>query len=88
MSEIDRRTLIRSIIPGAVITAVGVTALASAGLSLTSTTAEALPVAKLNAAGPTNLVEEAQYIVVRGRRRRRRRWYRRRCYWRRGRRYC
>ena len=77
MSEIDRRTLIRSFIPGAVVTAVGVTTLASVGLSLTSTSAEALPVAKLNVAEANTQVEEA-HVVIRRRRRRRRRWYRRR----------
>ena len=85
MAGIDRRTLLRDILPGAVVTAVGVTAMASIGLSLVPpNTAEALLVDKLNALKTTDLVEKAQVVVVGPRRRRRRRV----CWWSRGRRVC
>jgi hypothetical protein len=85
MAGIDRRTLLRNILPGAVVTAVGVTAIATVGLSLVPpNAAQALPVDKLNALKTTDLVEKAQVVVV-GPRRRRRRWT---CWWYRGRRRC
>jgi hypothetical protein len=83
MTGISRRTLLRDIFPGAVVTVVGVTAIAAAGVSLVPKAAEALPVTAdgLNALKPTtDLIEKAQW-----RRGRRRRWV---CWWHRGRRVC
>jgi hypothetical protein len=86
MTAIDRRTLLRKTLPGAVVTVCGVTALATAGSGLLAPNAAmALPVDKLNARGTTDLLQEAQVVVVRPYRRRRRRWV---CWWRGGRRVC
>jgi hypothetical protein len=74
MTLIDRRAMLKEILPGAVVTAVGVAALGSV---VRPTVAEAFPsiVSKLDGQMP---VEQIQW-------RRRRRWV---CWWRRGRRIC
>jgi len=91
MTAIDRRTLLRTVLPGALAT-VGI---ATIGLTLAPKVAEAVPLAadKTNAAKTLDPVEKAQVVVVGPRRRRHwdRRWRRRRrrvCWWRRGRRVC
>lgn len=87
MAAIDRRSLLRDILPGAIVTAAGVTAIAGIGLSLApQNVAEAAPLSmdKINAVRAGSPVEKAQVVVV-GPRRRRRRWV---CWWRRGRRVC
>jgi hypothetical protein len=89
MTAIDRRTLLRTILPGALAT-VGI---ATIGLTLAPKAAEAVPLAadKLGAAKTLDPVEKAQVVVVDPRGRRRRHWHRRRrrvCWWRRGRRVC
>jgi hypothetical protein len=94
MTAIDRRTLLRTILPGALAT-VGI---ATIGLTLAPKAAEAVPLAvdKLGAAKTLDPVEKAQVVVVdkkhRGPRRRRRDFHRRRrrrdCFWRRGRKVC
>jgi hypothetical protein len=87
MTAIDRRTLLRDILPGALVTAAGLTAVAAAGLSVVpSGPAEAMPltVDKIKALRTVEVAEKAQVVVV-GPRRRRRRWV---CWWRRGRRVC
>jgi hypothetical protein len=78
MTEIDRRSILRGILSGAAVAAVGFT--------LMPDEAEAVPLA-MDKTGPAevdDLVEKAQVVVVRPRRRRRRQV----CYWRRGRRVC
>lgn len=88
MATIDRRTLLRDILPGAVVTAAGMTAIGSVGLSLVpSSAAQAAPLTmdKINALRTGEPAEKAQVVVVGPRRRRRRRWV---CWWRRGRRVC
>jgi hypothetical protein len=85
MAVIDRRTLLRDILPGALATA----GLVSAGVALMPKVAEAVPLAvdKTGAAKTLDPVEKAQVVVVHPRRRRRR--HRRQvCHWRRGRRVC
>jgi hypothetical protein len=89
MAAIDRRTLLRDILPGAVVVAVGVT---TAGFVFMPKVADAVPLAmdKANALKVDGLAEKAQVVVV-GPRRRRRRWRGGRrwvCWWRRGRRVC
>lgn len=84
MPAIDRRFLLKQILPGA-IAAAGV---ASVGLSFVPRPAEAIPVAsdKTNLLKIPEPAEKAQVVVVGPRRRRRgRRWV---CWWRRGRRVC
>ena len=94
MAAIDRRTLLRNILPGAVVTIAGV---ATIGVAIAPTAVEAMPLA----AGKTipliadddDLLHEAQVVVVGPRRgpwrrpwrRRGRRWV---CWWSRGRRVC
>lgn len=89
MVTIDRRSLLREILPGAVVTAAGVTAIATIGLSLApQNVAQAAPLTmdKINALMAGERAEKAQVVVVGPRRRsRRRRWV---CWWRRGRRVC
>lgn len=93
MAAIDRRTLLREFLPGAIVTAAGVTAIATVGLSLLPpSTAEAMPLTidKINALKAEDLVEKAQVVIVgpghrRRHRRRHRRWV---CWWHRGRRVC
>jgi hypothetical protein len=85
MAAIDRRRLLRDILPGAV----AVAAVATVGLTLIPQAAEALPLAndKAPALRDRDIAEKAQVVVVGPRRRgwRRRRWV---CWWRRGRRVC
>jgi hypothetical protein len=77
MKEIDRRSLLRASLCGAVAAAVG--------SSLVLSDAEAAPLSVNNLANQTKrIVEDAQVVVV-GPRRRHRRWH---CWWRRGRRIC
>ena len=85
MTAIDRRTLLKDLLPGALATA----GIVSAGLALMPKVAEAVPLAvdKTGAAKTVDPVEKAQVVVVHPRRRRRR--HRRQvCSWRRGRRVC
>jgi hypothetical protein len=78
MNEMDRRTVVRGILSGAAVVALGLTVMPKA--------VEAVPLAmNKNAFGPPSggtdsLIEKAQVVV-----RRRRRWV---CWWRRGRRVC
>jgi hypothetical protein len=79
MNEVDRRTVVRGILSGAAVVALGLTVMPKA--------VEAVPLAmNKNAFGPPSggktdsLIEQAQVVV-----RRRRRWV---CWWRRGRRVC
>ena len=79
MNEMDRRTVVRGILSGAAVVALGLTVMPKA--------VEAVPLAmNKNALGPPSggktdsLIEKAQVVV-----RRRRRWV---CWWRRGRRVC
>jgi hypothetical protein len=74
MAAIDRRALLRDILPGA---AVATVAVATAGWAVTPKVAEAVPLAPLNTGAATfnDLVEKAQW--------RRRRWV---CWWSRSRR--
>jgi hypothetical protein len=84
MTAIDRRAVLRDILPGA-LAAIGA---AAVGLAITSEAAESMPIAAgdlLNAAKAEDLVANAQVVVVNPRRRRRRR---RVCFWRGGRRVC
>jgi hypothetical protein len=82
MNDMDRRTIVRGILGGA--------AVAALGLTLMPKAVEALPLAmNKNAFAPAiglgrtdSLIEKAQVVV---RRPRRRRWV---CWWRRGRRVC
>lgn len=89
MAAIDRRTLLRDILPGAVVLAAGVT---TAGFVFMPNVAEAVPLAidKANAREVGELAEKAQVVVVgpRHRRRHRRRGRRWVCWWSRGRRVC
>jgi hypothetical protein len=82
MAAIDRRTLLRTLLPGAV-AAAGV---ATIGFSMMPSPAEAIPLTidKINALKDKKVAEDAQVVIV-GPRRRRRRWV---CWWRRGRRVC
>ena len=82
MAAIDRRTLLRTLLPGAV-AAAGV---ATLGLSMMPSPADAIPLTidKINALKDEKVAEDAQVVIV-GPRRRRRRWV---CWWRRGRRVC
>ena len=90
MTAVDRRTVLRSILPGAVVAVAGV-----AAIGLTVNSAEALPLAagKINPLKDLpdeSLIEKAQVVIVDPWRRRRRwrggrRWV---CWWRRGRRVC
>ena len=90
MAAIDRRTLLRDILPGAVVLAAGVT---TVGFAVMPKVVEAMPLAidKTNALKGHDLAEKAQVVVVGPRRRgwrggrRGRRWV---CWWRRGRRVC
>jgi hypothetical protein len=83
MTALDRRTVLRNILPGALAT-VGI---AAVGLTIMPKVAEAIPLAadKTGAAKTVDPVEKAQVVVVHPRRRRRRRQV---CSWRRGRRVC
>ncbi len=88
MAAIDRRTLLRDLLPGAVVTVAGVTAIGGIGLSLVpSNAAQAAPITidKINALRAGEIADKAQVVVVGPRRRRRRRWV---CWWQRGRRVC
>jgi hypothetical protein len=90
MAAIDRRSLLRDVLPGAIVTVAGVTAIAGIGLSLApQNVAEAAPLTmdKINALRGGEQAEKAQVVIVGPRRRRwrRRRWV---CWWRRGRRVC
>jgi len=90
VAAIDRRKLLRDVLPGAVVTIAGV---ATIGLAIAPTAVEAMPLA----AGKTipltadedDLLHDAQVVVVGPRRRpwrrRGRRWV---CWWSRGRRVC
>jgi hypothetical protein len=87
MAAIDRRTLLREVLPGAVVVAVGVT---TAGFVFMPKVADAVPLAmdKANALKVDPFAEKAQFVVGPRRRRWRRggrRWV---CWWRRGRRVC
>ena len=95
MSVIDRRTLLRTILPGAAVTAVGVTALASGGARVLIPAAEAMPLAldKTKPLEPLDVDELFQQAQWGPPPRRRYRRYRRRvrrwtCWWYRGRRRC
>jgi hypothetical protein len=91
MTEIDRRTVLKTVLGGGVIAA-------AAGVAVTPKVAEAIPFVAAKANPLTNdeigpvepeelaedLVEKAQVVVVGPRRRRRGRH----CFWRRGRRVC
>jgi hypothetical protein len=81
MPALDRRTLIKNMLPGAVVTAAGVTAWSYV---LNPTVAEALsiPQKKIDAETGVDFVQKAQVVVVRRPRRRRV------CWWHRGRRIC
>jgi hypothetical protein len=81
MPALDRRTLIKNMLPGAVATAAGVTALSYV---LNPTVAEALsiPQKKIDAGTGVDFVQKTQVVVVRRPRRRRV------CWWHRGRRIC
>jgi hypothetical protein len=89
MTSIDRRTLLRHILPGAAVTAAGIAAIAAGGTSALMPQAEAMPLAidKTSPLSVDELFQKAQVVVVRprGRRVRRRRWQ---CWWYRGRRRC
>ena len=90
MAAIDRRTLLRDILPGAVVLAAGVT---TVGFAVMPKVAEAIPLVidKTNALRGDHLAEKAQVVVVGPRRRhwrRNRRGQRWVCWWRRGRRVC
>jgi hypothetical protein len=90
MVAVDRRSLLRSVLPGAIVTVASVTAIAGIGMSLVpQNTADAAPLTmdKINALRGGEAVEKAQVVIVGPRRprRRRRRWV---CWWRRGRRVC
>jgi hypothetical protein len=93
-TDIDRRTMLRGFLTGAIVAAAGAT---TVGVTLMPEAAEAMPLANLRPLTPDDLVQKAQVIVVRPRRYRygwsQPRWYRRRrrrwvCWWRRGRRVC
>jgi hypothetical protein len=81
MAAIDRRTLLGTLLPGAV-AAAGV---ATVGLAMMPSPAEAIPLTidKINALKDAKVAEDAQVVIVGPRRRRR--WV---CWWRRGRRVC
>jgi hypothetical protein len=81
MPALDRRTLIKNMLPGAVVTAAGVTAWSYV---LNPTVAEALsiPQKKIDAGTGVDFVQKTQVVVVRRPRRRRV------CWWHRGRRIC
>jgi hypothetical protein len=84
MTAIDRRAMLRDILPGALVATVGV---AAVGLTITPEAAESMPIEAgdlLNTEKAEDLDARAQVVVVGGRRRRRRRV----CFWRRGRRVC
>jgi hypothetical protein len=81
MATIDRRTILKDLLPGALVAAAGVSAV---GYLAEPTVAEALPSVVQRTDWPA-FVEEVQVVVVNPRRRRRRRWV---CRWRRGRRVC
>lgn len=78
MSKIDRRTLLRGLVCGATVAAVGVAAMPRLAASAP------IGAAKAGAAAPESLAKDAQVVIVNPRRRRRR--YR--CRWYRGRRVC
>lgn len=84
MVAIDRRALLRDVLPGALVVAAGIT---TVGVSLLPKAAEAMPLAtdKTNALKIGDRAEKAQVVVVGPRRRRGRRWV---CWWHRGRRVC
>jgi hypothetical protein len=104
MAAINRRTLLASILPGAVATAAGVTALTAAGANLASAAdailPDTMPPLTLDEIDALKVGEGAEAAGLemssqhwRWRRRHwygRRRWRRRRwvCWWRRGRRVC
>jgi hypothetical protein len=103
MAAIDRRTLLATILPGAVATAAGVTAITAAGVNLASAAEAILPdtmppltldkIDALKAGEPAEaagLEMSSQYWRRRRYWRAHRRWRRRRwvCWWRRGRRVC
>jgi hypothetical protein len=83
---IDRRSLMRSILGGAAVAAVG----GATAVTLISDAVEAAPLVldKSLPAKTDDLVREAQVVVTGPRRRRWRRRRRRVCWWRRGRRVC
>ncbi len=67
MSAISRRTLIRQILPGAVVTATGVAAVAAGGMSVVlPNTADAMPLAidKTNPLNIDELFQKTQAVVV------------------------
>jgi hypothetical protein len=81
MRTLDRRTLIKNILPSALVTVAGTTAWS---YLLKPTVAEALsiPQNKINAEPGFDFVQKTQVVVTRGPRRRRV------CWWHRGRRIC
>jgi hypothetical protein len=83
MESLDRRSLLRGALSGAVVASVAI----SAGWTLIPSAVEAMPmpIDKKLPQGLEDHVEKAQVVVVAPRRRRRRRWA---CWWRRGRRVC
>src|SRR5262245_28771574 len=92
MNPIDRRTLLRQILPGAAAAAVGVVAVATGGGGALMSDAEAMPLARDKASPLETEVEQlfqkTQAVIVvppRRRRVRRRVWQ---CWWYRGRRVC
>jgi hypothetical protein len=78
MNEIDRRSVLRNVLGGALVAAAAV---ATAGLALSPDEVDALPLAT----EVPLATERAQVIVGPRRRWGRRRWV---CWWRRGRRVC
>src|SRR5262245_34902157 len=82
MQEIDRRSVLTSILCGGAIATVGLTLMPKAGMSLP------LGTVKAGIAKPEDLVEEARVTVHVHPRRHRRRNKRWRCWWHRGRRMC
>jgi len=89
MTSIDRRTLLRSILPGAAVAVATVSVVAAGGASVLIPQAEAMPLAidKTNPLDVDELFQPAQWVAPRRRwaRRRVRRWT---CWWWRGRRRC
>ncbi len=87
MTEISRRTLLRDILPSAVVATAGV---ATVGWAFMPTVAEAVPsiVDTPDRMQMDDLVEKAQVVIHHHHHHRHPRRRRRRCWWHRGRRVC
>jgi hypothetical protein len=84
MTSIDRRTLLRGILRGALVAAADSAVMPCLAQSM-PLAADKTSAAKTSAMMTERLVEKARVVIVNPRRRRRRRWV---CWWRRGRRVC